>query len=159
MKIKIISVGKIKETYLNMGIREYSKRLESYVKIDFIEILDEKAPENLSESQLIQIKNIEGDKILSKISDDDYVISLAINGKQKSSEQLANFFDQHMIYNGRDIDFIIGGSNGLSEKVIKRSNELLSFSLMTFPHQIMRMILLEQIYRSYKIIKNEPYHK
>lgn len=159
MKIKIISVGKIKEKYLINGINEYLKRLTPYAKMEIVEISDEKASENLSQMQLNQIKNTEGGKILSKVSDEDYVIALAIEGKQKSSEELANFIKQHMIYNGRNIDFIIGGSNGLSEAVIKRANELLSFSKFTFPHQMMRFILLEQIYRSYKIIKNEPYHK
>ncbi|QVK17905.1 23S rRNA (pseudouridine(1915)-N(3))-methyltransferase RlmH [Mycoplasmatota bacterium] len=159
MKIKIISVGKIKEKYLVNGINEYLKRLTPYVKIEINEIPDEKASESLTQTQLNQIKDTEGKKILTKISDDDYVVALAIEGKQKSSEELASFFNQHMIYNGRDIDFIIGGSNGLSEAVIRRSNELLSFSKFTFPHQMMRFILLEQIYRSYKIIKNEPYHK
>jgi len=159
MKIKIISVGKIKEKYLNMGIVEYLKRLTPYVKVEILEVQDEFAPEKLSEIQLVQKCKIEGEKILSKISDEDYVIALAIEGKQKSSEEFANFFEQHMIYSGRNIDFIIGGSNGLSESVITRANELLSFSKFTFPHQMMRFILLEQVYRSYKINKNEPYHK
>lgn len=159
MKIKIISVGKLKEKYLTMGINEYLKRLRTYVNIDVIEIPDEKAPENLSENQIIHIKNIEGNKILNKINDTDFVVALAIEGKHLSSEDLSDFINQHMTYDGRDIIFIIGGSNGLGDIILKRANLLLSFSKMTFPHQLMRLILLEQIYRAYKIIKNEPYHK
>ncbi len=159
MKIKIISVGKIKEKYLEGGINEYIKRLTPYIKLKLIEVPDEKAPENLTVNELRQVLTIEGSKIMSKIAQNDYVISLAIKGKEKNSEQLADFFNKHMIYNGRDIVFVIGGSNGLSKEVIDRSNELLSFSNFTFPHQLMRLILLEQIYRSFKIIKNEPYHK
>ncbi len=159
MKIKIIAVGKIKEKYLNMGIQEYFKRLLPYTKLEIIEIADEKAPENLSENQIIQVKKIEGDKILSRITPDDYVVALAIKGIQKSSEKLSIFFENHMTYNSSDIVFVIGGSNGLSDEVLTRSNELMSFSILTFPHQIMRLLLLEQIYRAYKILKNEPYHK
>ncbi len=159
MKIKIISVGKIKEKYLNSGINEYLMRLNPYVKIEIVEVQDESAPEKLTEAQLVQIKNTEGDRIINKISPDDFAVALAIEGKELSSEEFANFFQQHMIYNSRDIVFVIGGSNGLSDSIIKRANTLLSFSKFTFPHQLMRLILLEQIYRAFKIIKNEPYHK
>lgn len=159
MKIKIISVGKIKEKYLNMGIQEYLKRLAPYMKMDIIEIPDEKAPENLSENQLIQIKKNEGEKILSRINNDDYIVALAIEGNQKSSEDFSKFFQMHMTYNSSNIVFVIGGSNGLSNEVLSCANELMSFSKLTFTHQIMRLILLEQIYRAFKIIRNEPYHK
>ncbi|NLG81460.1 MAG: 23S rRNA (pseudouridine(1915)-N(3))-methyltransferase RlmH [Bacilli bacterium] len=159
MKIKIICVGKIKEKYLISGIDEYLKRLSGYVKLEFIEVNDEKAPDTLSEAELNQIKELEGKRILSKIAENDYVVALAIEGKQKSSEEFATFFTNHMNYYNSDIVFIIGGSNGLGTNVYKRANELLSFSKMTFPHQLMRIILLEQIYRAYKIINNETYHK
>jgi 23S rRNA (pseudouridine1915-N3)-methyltransferase len=159
MKIKIIAVGKIKDKYLSGGINEYLLRLTSYIKVHIIEVPDEKAPENLTVAQLKKIKATEGEKILAKISPDDYIVGLAIEGRQKSSTALSEFFNHHMTYDGRDLVFIIGGSNGLSDVVLKRANLLLSFSKMTFPHQLMRLILLEQIYRSYKIIRNEPYHK
>lgn len=159
MKIKIIAVGKIKEKYLVLGIKDYLSRILPYVNIDIIEVPDEKAPETLSDSQLTEIKNIEANKILLKIKKDDYIVALAIEGKQISSEDFADFFNKHMIYDGRDIVFIIGGSNGLGKDVLDRSDMLLSFSKFTFPHQLMRLILLEQIYRAYKIMRNEPYHK
>lgn len=159
MKIKIIAVGKIKEKYLKQGIQDYSTRISAYVKNEIIEVQDEKAPEKLSDSELELIIISEGEKILSKISPTDYVIALAIQGKQKDSETFSKFFSNHMIYDGRDVVFVIGGSNGLSEAVLKRADDLLSFSKFTFPHQLMRLILLEQIYRAYKIMKNEPYHK
>jgi 23S rRNA (pseudouridine1915-N3)-methyltransferase len=159
MKIKVITVGKIKEKYLLMGINEFLKRLNAYAKIEIIEVNDEKAPENLSESQVNQIKQIEGQKIISKLEKDDYVIALAIEGKQKSSEELAKNIENLMTYGTSKISFVIGGSNGLSEEVLSLSNEWLSFSKMTFPHQLMRLILLEQVYRSFRIMKNEPYHK
>ncbi|NLC95088.1 MAG: 23S rRNA (pseudouridine(1915)-N(3))-methyltransferase RlmH [Bacilli bacterium] len=159
MKIKIVCVGKIKEKYLTSGIDEYLKRLNSYIKIEIIEVNDEKAPEKLSEAELNQVKEIEGKRILSKITDSDYVVALAIEGKQKSSEEFATFFANHMTYLTSDIVFVIGGSNGLGVNVFNRANELLSFSKMTFPHQLMRIILLEQIYRAFKIINNETYHK
>ncbi|HEY8365165.1 MAG TPA: 23S rRNA (pseudouridine(1915)-N(3))-methyltransferase RlmH [Haloplasmataceae bacterium] len=159
MKIKIIAVGKIKEKYLVDGINEYLMRLKPYIKMEIIEIPDEKAKENLSFNELENVKKIEGEKILSKITIDDYVIALAIEGKQLTSEEFADFFNEHMTYNGKDLTFIIGGSNGLANIVINRANVIQSFSKMTFPHQLMRLILLEQIYRAFKIIRNEPYHK
>lgn len=159
MRIKIIVVGKLKEKYLKLGILEYIKRLTAYCKIEIIEVNDEKAPENLSEKDIINLKKIEGNKILSKIDKDEHVISLAIEGNSYSSLELANKFNNLMTYGKSKICFVIGGSNGLSEEVYNKSNELLSFSKMTFPHQLMRLILLEQIYRSFRIIQNEPYHK
>lgn len=159
MNIKIITVGKIKERYIQEGIKEYSKRLSRYCMLDIIEIDDEKAPENLSDKEMEIVKTKEGERILTKVSQNSYVIALAIEGKQLSSEDLSKKMSEIMVQGTNDITFIIGGSLGLSNDVIKRCDFSLSFSKMTFPHQLMRMILLEQIYRAWKIIKNEPYHK
>ncbi|ADE72227.1 MULTISPECIES: 23S rRNA (pseudouridine(1915)-N(3))-methyltransferase RlmH [Priestia] len=159
MNISIITIGKLKEKYLKQGIQEYLKRLSSYAKVEIIELADEKAPENLSESEMEQVKQKEGVRILAKISDDTHVIALAINGKQKSSEELAKEIDSLATYGKSKIAFVIGGSLGLSSEVMKRSNAALSFSKMTFPHQLMRLVLVEQIYRAFRIIRNEPYHK
>jgi 23S rRNA (pseudouridine1915-N3)-methyltransferase len=159
VNISIITIGKLKEKYLKQGIQEYLKRLSSYAKVEIIELADEKAPENLSESEMEQVKQKEGERILAKISDDTHVIALAINGKQKSSEELAKEIDSLATYGKSKIAFVIGGSLGLSSEVMKRSNAALSFSKMTFPHQLMRLVLVEQIYRAFRIIRNEPYHK
>lgn len=159
MNIAIVSVGKLKEKYLKMGIEEYSKRLGSYAKIDLIEVPDEKAPENLSDADMEIVKKKEGERILAKIGPDTYVIALAIEGKMKSSEQLAADLQSLMTYGRSKIAFVIGGSLGLHEDVMKRSDEKLSFSKMTLPHQLMKLVLVEQIYRAFRIIKNEPYHK
>ncbi|MCM3726835.1 23S rRNA (pseudouridine(1915)-N(3))-methyltransferase RlmH [Neobacillus cucumis] len=159
MNISIITVGKLKEKYLRQGIEEYLKRLTAYAKVEMVEVADEKAPEELSELEMLQVKQKEGERILSKISQDTYVIALAIQGKLQSSEELAKNLDQLATYGKSKIAFVIGGSLGLSDEVIKRSNEQLSFSRMTFPHQLMRLILVEQIYRAFRINRNEPYHK
>ncbi len=159
MNIRLITVGKIKEKYIQEGIKEYSKRLSRYCSLDIIEIDDEKAPENLSDKEMDIVKQKEGERILAKIPQSSFVIALVIEGKQLSSEDLAEKIDSLMIDGVSDITFLIGGSLGLSNEVISRSNFKLSFSKMTFPHQLMRMILLEQIYRAWRIIKNEPYHK
>ncbi|MDI2586419.1 23S rRNA (pseudouridine(1915)-N(3))-methyltransferase RlmH [Psychrobacillus sp. NEAU-3TGS] len=159
MNIQIVSVGKLKEKYLKLGIEEYSKRLSSYAKIDLVEVPDEKASENLSEADMEIVKKKEGERILSKIGADTYVIALAIDGKMKSSEQLASDLESLMTYGRSKIAFVIGGSLGLHEDVMKRSDEKLSFSKMTLPHQLMKLVLVEQIYRAFRIIKNEPYHK
>ena len=159
MNISIISVGKLKEKYLKMGIDEYIKRLSGYAKMEIIEVPDEKAPENLSDADMLIVKEKEGERILSKISDDSYVIALAINGKEHSSESLAKKIDQLATYGNSKVAFVIGGSLGLSEAVMKRSNDTLSFSKMTFPHQLMKLILVEQVYRAFRINRNEPYHK
>ena len=159
MNIAIISVGKLKEKYLKMGIEEYTKRLGSYAKIDLIEVADEKAPENLSDADMEIVKKKEGERILAKIGDDTYVIALAIEGKMKSSEQLADDLQSLMTYGRSKVAFVIGGSLGLHEDVMKRSDEKLSFSKMTLPHQLMKLVLIEQVYRAFRIIKNEPYHK
>lgn len=159
MNIQIISVGKLKEKYLKMGIEEYTKRLGSYAKIDLVEVPDEKAPENLSDADMEIVKKKEGDRILSKIGADTHVIALAIEGKMKSSEQLASDLETLMTYGRSKIAFVIGGSLGLHEDVMKRSDEKLSFSKMTLPHQLMKLVLVEQIYRAFRIMKGEPYHK
>ncbi len=158
MNIKIISVGKIREEYLRLGIKEYSKRLSKYCNLEMIEVKDEKAPDNLSDKDIEIIKNIEGRRILSKI-DNEYIIPLAINGKQLSSIDLAKKMNDILNYHSSEICFIIGGSLGLSKEVLNKANFILSFSKMTFPHQLMKLILLEQIYRSFRINNNEPYHK
>lgn len=159
MNITIISVGKLKEKYLKMGIDEYLKRLSSYAKVDCIEVADEKAPEELSESEMELVKKKEGERILSKIPDGAYVYALAIDGKMKTSEEFAAGLEKLMTYGTSKIAFIIGGSLGLHKDVLKRADEKLSFGPMTFPHQLMRLVLLEQIYRAFRIMKGEPYHK
>lgn len=159
MKISIIAVGKIKEKYLKQGIQEYTKRLGAYANMDIIEVPDEKAPENSSDADMEEIKRKEGERILSKISPDTYVISLEIDGEMPSSEKFARKLDQLATHGKSKIAFIIGGSLGLSEEVKQRSDYALSFSKMTFPHQLMRLVLLEQIYRAFRINRNEPYHK
>ncbi len=159
MIIDIIAVGKIKEKYINEGIKEYSKRLSRYATLNIIGVDDEKAPENLSDKDQEIVKKKEGERILSKISQDAYVIALTIDGKSLSSQGLADKINNLMIEGSSHIAFVIGGSLGLSDEVIKKAQMKLSFSKMTFPHQLMRLILLEQVYRSFRIIRNEPYHK
>ncbi|MDP4106164.1 MAG: 23S rRNA (pseudouridine(1915)-N(3))-methyltransferase RlmH [Bacillota bacterium] len=159
MNISIVTVGKLKEKYLKQGIEEYLKRLTSYAKVEIIEVADEKAPEELSELEMEQVKQKEGERILAKISNDAHVIALAINGKMQSSEELADSLDKLATYGKSKLAFVIGGSLGLSDEVLKRSNDQLSFSKMTFPHQLMRLILVEQIYRAFRINRGEPYHK
>ena len=159
MKITIITVGKIKEKYLKDAIAEYSKRLTKYCKLDIIEVADEKTPDNASEVVEEAIRDKEAERIMKHIKDDMYVVTLEIGGKMLSSEELASTIEKLGIQGKSDVAFVIGGSIGLGKDVLKRSNYALSFSKMTFPHQLMRVILLEQIYRSYRIMKNEPYHK
>ena len=159
MRINIVCVGKIKEKYLKLGIDEFKKRLSKYCKLEIIELEDEKAPENLSDKEMLIIKEKEGKKILSKIKDNSYVIALAINGKNLSSEELAQTINKLGVRGVSNITFVIGGSLGLSDEVLSRADYKLSFSKMTFPHQLMRLILLEQVYRAYRINNGEPYHK
>ncbi|MDM5209976.1 23S rRNA (pseudouridine(1915)-N(3))-methyltransferase RlmH [Peribacillus sp. RS7] len=159
MKITIITVGKLKEKYLKQGIAEYTKRLSAYANIELVEVPDEKAPENLSAADMDIVKQKEGERILAKVSPDTYVITLEINGKQLTSEQLATHMDQLATYGKSKIAFIIGGSLGLGNEVLSRSDYALSFSKMTFPHQLMKLVLVEQIYRAFRINRNEPYHK
>ncbi len=159
MNISIITVGKLKEKYLKQGIDEYLKRLSAYAKVEIIEVPDEKAPEELSETEMLQVKQKEGERILAKINPDAHVIALAIEGKMKSSEELADTLDKLATYGKSKVAFVIGGSLGLSKDVLKRADEKLSFSKMTFPHQLMRLVLVEQVYRAFRIIKGAPYHK
>lgn len=159
MNITVVSVGKLKEKHLRDGIAEYTKRLSRYCNLNLIEVTDEKAPENLSESDMVQVKVREGERILKQIKEGTYVIVLDLMGKTFSSEEFAEKFEKLSLQGMSQIAFVIGGSLGLSEEVLARSNEKISFSKMTFPHQLMRLILLEQVYRAYKINKNEPYHK
>ncbi|MDO6354920.1 23S rRNA (pseudouridine(1915)-N(3))-methyltransferase RlmH [Caloramator sp. CAR-1] len=159
MNIAIISVGKLKEKYLKEGINEFLKRLSKYTKVEIIEVPDEKAPENLSQREEENIKDKEGQNILKHIKENMFVVALDIQGKHLSSEEFAQFLSQRAIEGKSSIAFIIGGSIGLSKSVLNRADFKLSFSKMTFPHQLMRLILLEQIYRAYRIISGEPYHK
>jgi len=159
MKITIVSVGKIKEKYLKDAIAEYTKRLGKYCKLEIIEVADEMTPDHASEIVENAIRDKEGERILKNIKDDAFVITLEINGKLLSSEELADKIDTLGVQGTSHIVFIIGGSIGLGTRVLQRSDFRLSFSKMTFPHQLMRVILLEQIYRSYRIINGEPYHK
>ena len=159
MKIKIICVGKIKEKFFQMAIDEYSKRLSRYCKLEIIEVADEKTPDGCSEVVKEQIKAKEGERINSYIKDDDYTIALAINGKNLDSVAFAEKIEKLGINGVSSIAFIIGGSLGLDDKILKGSDFLLSFSDMTFPHQLMRVILCEQVYRAYRIMNGEPYHK
>lgn len=159
MNITIVSVGKIKEKYLADAIKEYSKRLSRYCKLDIIELPDEQTPDKGGEALELQIKQKEGQKILKSIREDTYVIALAIEGKKLTSEAFAQKLDTLGIQGNSHIVFVIGGSLGLAPEVLQRADFKLSFSDMTFPHQLMRVILLEQIYRCYRIIHREPYHK
>ena len=159
MKITLITVGKIKEKYFTDAIAEYAKRLSRYCKLEIIEVADEKTPDSASEALENQIKEKEGERILSKVPDSAYVVALAIEGKQLSSEDLADKMEKWNVGGISHLVFIIGGSLGLTPKVLNRADFKLSFSKMTFPHQLMRVVLLEQIYRSFRIRNNEPYHK
>lgn len=159
MKITVVCVGKIKEKYLTMAIDEYAKRLSRYCKLEIVELADEKTPDNASEAEELQIKKREGERILKNIKDSAYVIALAIEGKMLSSEELADKMQELGVKGESHLVFVIGGSLGLDQEVLDRADYKLSFSKMTFPHQVMRMILLEQIYRGYRINCGEPYHK
>lgn len=158
MKIRIISVGKLKERYLVDAIQEYTKRLSRYCTLEQVEIQDEKAPENLSQREIDIVKDREAERILSQIKD-EYLVVLAIDGKQLSSEELAAELVNITTYKSSNICFVIGGSLGLSDSILAKADFKLSFSRMTFPHQLMRLILLEQVYRAFRINNNEPYHK
>ncbi len=159
VNIVIISVGKLKERYLKEGIAEYSKRISAYAKLEFIEVSDEKAPENLSLAEMIQVKKKEGERILARIHEEAYVIALAIDGTMKSSEQFAELLDSLATHGRSRIVFVIGGSLGLCKNVLKRADEKLSFSKMTLPHQLMKLVLVEQIYRGMRINRGHAYHK
>lgn len=159
MNITIISVGKLKEKYLKQAVEEYSKRLQRYCKLDIIELNDEKTPDNASPKEEQQIKEKEGQAILKAIKDNSFVIALDLKGKMLSSEEFASFIQDSNTRGISSFTFVIGGSLGLSQEIINRANYKLCFSKMTFPHQLFRVMLLEQIYRGFRIIGGEPYHK
>ena len=159
MKLSVVCVGKIKEKFFSDAIAEYKKRLSRYVSVEIVEVADEKTPEGASAALEDIIKDTEGERILAKIKADAYVIALAIEGKRLDSVGFAQKINSLCVTGTKYMQFVIGGSLGLSRHVLERADMLLSFSDMTFPHQLMRVILLEQIYRSQRIIRNEPYHK
>ncbi len=159
MNITIYCVGKIKESYFKDAISEYTKRLGRYCKLSIVEVADEKTPDGASAALEAQIKEKEGESLLAKIKENANVIALAIDGKKMDSPGLASHIQKLTTYGKSDIAFVIGGSLGLSKQVLSRADEKLSFSDFTFPHQLMRVILLEQIYRACRIMAKEPYHK
>ncbi|WP_273714271.1 23S rRNA (pseudouridine(1915)-N(3))-methyltransferase RlmH [Leuconostoc mesenteroides] len=159
MNIKLITVGKLKEKYLTEGIAEYTKRLSRFCKVQVVELIDEKTPENASEAQNNQIMAKEGERIQAKIGSRDYVIVLAIEGKQFPSEEFSQKLEAIAVNGYSDITFIIGGSLGLSKAIKQRANIKMSFGLLTLPHQLMRLVLIEQIYRAFMIQQGSPYHK
>lgn len=159
MKITILCVGKVKEKFYRDAIAEYKKRLSRYCKLEIVEVADEKTAEQASDREISIVKDREGERLLKSISEEQYVIALAIDGKQPDSVQLSEQIERLGITGRSSLVFVIGGSLGLSDAVLKRADYKLSFSNMTFPHQLMRVILLEQIYRCYRIINGEPYHK
>lgn len=159
MLIQIIGVGKLKEKYLVQGIQEYAKRLTPYIKLQVIEVADEKAPDTLSEAEVSIVKEREGERILAQVKASAHVIALAIGGQLWSSEELAAELDRLGTYGTSHVVFVIGGSHGLSDQVLRRAQQRLSFGRMTLPHQLMRLVLVEQIYRAVKINRGEPYRK
>lgn len=159
MKITILCVGKLKEKFMRDAVNEYTKRLSRYVKLDVAEVADEKTPDHASEREEELIREKEGERLLRHIKGEDHVIALAITGDQYDSVAFSRKLDGYGMSGKGHVIFVIGGSLGLSEQVLERADEELSFSKMTFPHQLMRVILLEQIYRGYRISRGEPYHK
>lgn len=159
MKIKIVTVGKLKEKYLKDGIAEYSKRISRFAAVEMIELADEKTPDRASNSENEKILDLEGNRILSKIGDREFVVVLAIEGKTLSSEEFSKQLEQASINGYSTLTFVIGGSLGLSPQVKNRANLSLSFGRLTLPHQLMRLVLVEQIYRAFTIQQGSPYHK
>ncbi|MBD0382219.1 23S rRNA (pseudouridine(1915)-N(3))-methyltransferase RlmH [Paenibacillus sedimenti] len=159
MHIQILTVGKLKERYLVDGIAEYVKRLGPYAKVQIVEVPDEKAPENMSPAEERQVREREGERLLAKLAPDAYVVALAIDGEMWTSEQLAGSLDKLATYGRSQVAFVIGGSLGLSSELLRRADMRLSFGRMTLPHQLMRLVLVEQIYRAMRINRGEPYHK
>lgn len=159
MKIKLIAVGKLKESYLKDGVSEYGKRLRRFATFEVIELPDEKTPDRASEAEKQQILDKEGQRILAKISEREFVFVLAIEGEQFSSEQFSQIVQNVAIRGFSDITFVLGGSLGLTDKVKQRANCLISFGQLTLPHQLMRLVLAEQIYRAFMIHEGSPYHK
>ena len=159
MEIRILSVGKIKEKYLTAAIAEYQKRLSRYTRLQFIQVQDEKTPDNASDKENEHILEIEGERILKHIRGQDYCIILAIDGEMPDSPGLADMLGRLMVEGKSSLTFVIGGSLGLSTAVRRRADQSISFSRLTFPHQLMQVILLEQVYRAFRILNHEPYHK
>ena len=159
MNIKIVCVGKLKEKYFKDGIAEYVKRMSRFAKVKIVQVPDEKAPEKLSPAEMEQVKEIEGKRILDKIKDNEYVYVTAIKGKERTSEAFAKELSNLTTYGHSDITFVIGGSLGTSDAVNKRADDLISFGKFTMPHQLMRLVLIEQIYRAFMINSGSPYHK
>ena len=159
MKIKIVTVGKLKEKYLKDGIAEYSKRISRFATVEMIELADEKTPDRASDSENAKILCVEGNRILSKIGEREFVVVLAIEGKTLSSEEFSKQLEQASINGSSTLTFVIGGSLGLSKEVKKRANLSVSFGRLTLPHQLMRLVLVEQIYRAFTIQQGSPYHK
>ena len=158
MKIKIYAIGKIKDFY-KTGVDEYIKRLSSYVQVEIVELKDESLPDRPSESEITKAKNFEGKRVLSLLKDKEYLIALDLNNKEMSSEKFADYLSKKLEANGAHISFVIGGSYGLSDELKARVNDSVSLSSLTFPHQLARLILLEQLFRAFKILNNETYHK
>ena len=159
MKITVVAVGKLKEKYWRAAIEEYAKRLGRYVSFEIIEVADEQTSENASAKEEENVKRIEGERILKRLPENSLKTALAINGKKMDSVGFSSWISDSMLRGCSHISFIIGGSLGLSREVLARSDEQWSFSKLTFPHQLMRVILLEQLYRSFRILNREPYHK
>ncbi len=159
MKITVVAVGKIKERFFEDAVKEYEKRLGRYCKLEIVQVADEKTPDGAGEALERQIKEREGERILAQIKDGAYVIALAIEGKMLDSEEVARKLGQLAVGGASHLVFVIGGSLGLSGAVLERADYRLSFSKMTFPHQLMRVILLEQVYRGFRILNHQPYHK
>ena len=159
MNIKIVCVGKLKEKYFKDGIAEYVKRMSRFAKVKIVQVPDEKAPEKLSPAEMEQVKEIEGKRILDKIKAKEYVYVTAIKGKERTSEAFAKELSNLTTYGHSDITFVIGGSLGTSDAVNKRADDLISFGKFTMPHQLMRLVLIEQIYRAFMINSGSPYHK
>ncbi|RKP51380.1 23S rRNA (pseudouridine(1915)-N(3))-methyltransferase RlmH [Cohnella endophytica] len=159
MQIQIVCVGKLKEKYWVGAIEEYAKRLGAYARLDIRELQDEKTPDSMSPAEEDQVRAREGERILSALRPDAHIVALAIDGETWTSEQLAAHLERQAVYGGGSIAFVIGGSLGLSPAVLSRADKKLSFGRMTYPHQLMRVLLLEQIYRAFKINRGEPYHK
>ena len=159
MKIRIIAIGKIKETYLKLGIDEYVKRIKPYSQIEIVEVNDEPVRDNPNDSEINLVKNKEGQKVLKLLKDSDYVINLDLGKKQLKSPEFARFLEEKLVLGNSQVTFVIGGSYGLSDELKMRANDSISLSEMTFLHQMTRLILVEQIYRAFKINRNETYHK
>ncbi|HZG74530.1 MAG TPA: 23S rRNA (pseudouridine(1915)-N(3))-methyltransferase RlmH [Paenibacillus sp.] len=159
MHIQIVAVGKLKEKYLVQGIAEYAKRLGAYAKLDIVEVPDEQAPESMSAADEERVKQKEGERILAKIKDGAHVVVMAIDGQMWTSEQLSSHLADLGTYGKSHVAFVIGGSNGLSADVMRRADTKISFGRITFPHQLIRLVLVEQVYRAFKIMRGEPYHK